>query len=247
MNKLLVVCPKRRLIQFAALLIAGYVVGAITVSQNWFPIEELKPIKIALFGPSLTEPTPRNALFEAFSPKADVVMIGDSITSAGEWSEIFPDIKIANRGISGETAEDILQRMGPILAVSPEKAFIMVGINDIYDGQSIDTIMTNYTNIIDQLLQRKITVYVQSTIECSVEKCGNKVYKVRALNERLKSYAIQRGIAFIDLNPALSSENQGLLKDYTYDGMHLSANGFIQWKKVIDPYVHSHNIEFGVR
>ena len=74
-----------------------------------------------------------------------------------------------------------------------------------------------------------------------MDKCGDKIYKVRELNKRLSAYAEQHDITFIDLNTALSRESQGLLEDYTYDGMHLSANGFIQWKKMIDPYVNSPN------
>lgn len=165
-------------------------------------------------------------------------MIGDSITSVGEWSEIFPNVRISNRGISGETAEDILKRMGPIFAVDPEKAFVMVGINDIYDGQSVDNVFRNYINIVEQLQKAHITVYIQSTIECVIAHCGNRIHKVRALNQGLKAYADDHNIIFIDLNKRLASGQQGLLYDYTYDGIHLRAAGFIQWKEMIKQYVN---------
>lgn len=217
--------------------ITGYAIGGISVYKDWFPFEQIQDLRIAIIGTSLKEPTPRNALFQTFSPKAEVVMIGDSITSAGEWSEIFPTTKIANRGISGETAEDILKRMDTIYAVQPEKAFIMVGINDIYEGQSVDNIFKNYIDIVEQLHAKKITVYIQSTIECSISTCGNRIHKVRALNEKLKAYAIDQKLTYIDLNERLCSESKGLLDKYTYDGMHLSASGFVQWKEMIKPYV----------
>jgi len=219
------------------IFLSGYILGELTVYRSWFPVEQIQALKTALFGSALTEPTPRNVLFQTFSPPADVVMVGDSITSAGEWSEIFPDIKIANRGISGETAEDILQRMDPIFDVHPKKAFVMVGINDIYDGQSIDRIFKNYESIVEQLRARNITVYIQSTIECSKTTCGNRLYKVRELNDRLKTYAAQNSITFINLNAGLANESQGLLPEYTYDGMHLRASGFVQWKRMIAPFV----------
>ena len=218
--------------------VLGYVLGGLTVHLNWFPVEQIKSLETSVMGSTLMEPTPRSALFRAFSPKADVVMIGDSITSAGEWSEIFPAIKISNRGISGETAEDILERMDSIFAVHPRKAFVMVGINDIYDGQSINKIFTNYTSIVRQLQEKGITVYIQSTIECSVDRCGDRIHKVRELNQRLQTYASSNNLTFIDLNSKLSSEKQGLLNDFTYDGMHLSANGFIQWRDLIAPHVN---------
>ena len=215
----------------------GYLLGIATVYGNWFPYEQIQSMKLAIEGTESKEPTPRNALFRAFSPKADVVMIGDSITSAGEWSEIFPNVRISNRGISGETAEDILKRMDTIYAVHPDKAFIMVGINDIYEGQHVDNIYKNYIRIVEQLRARHIKVYIQSTIECSISHCGNRVYDVRALNKRLEAYAKGNGITYINLNERLATESQGLLDEYTYDGMHLRAAGFVQWKAMIQPYV----------
>lgn len=143
----------------------------------------------------------------------------------------------ANRGISGETAEDILKRMDPIFAVQPEKAFVMVGINDVYDGQRVDNIFKNYINIVEQLRARNITVFIQSTVECSINTCGNRIDKVRELNQRLKAYAAEQHITYINLNDRLASEREGLLSDYTYDGMHLRASGFMQWKAMIEPYV----------
>lgn len=217
--------------------VVGYVLGGLSVYDDWYPWRYVQTLRAALFGGTIMEPTPRNELFATFSPKSDVVMVGDSITSAGEWSEIFPNVKIANRGISGETAEDILLRMNTILSVRPNKAFVMVGINDIYDGQSVDQIYKNYVDIVEQLRAHHITVYIQSTIECSIQTCGNRLYKVRELNTRLKDYANERGIPYINLNAALSSAQQGLLPEYTYDGMHLKASGFVQWKHAIAPYI----------
>ena len=230
----------RRLRVSAAILVAatlGYALGSLTVYQRLFPFEQIQTLKTAIFGSSLMEPTPRNELFRAFSPKADVVMIGDSITSAGEWSEIFPDVKISNRGISGETAEDILHRMDTIFAVDPDKAFIMVGINDIYDAQSVDAILKNYIEIVEQLRARNITVYIQSTVECSIDTCGNRINKVRDLNQRLKTYADEQHITYINLNERLATDSKGLLSKYTYDGMHLGAQGFMQWKEMIRSYI----------
>ena len=235
--------PPKTAVLLLTMLLVGFLLGASAPYKDWLLWDRFQTMRFALFCGTLMEPTPRNVLFETFSPKADVVMIGDSVTSAGEWSEIFPDVKIANRGISGETAEDILQRMAPIFAVQPKMAFLMVGINDIYDGQSIDSIFGNYVNIVEQLRTRNITVYMQSTIECSIDKCGDRIDKVRELNRRLEAYAVEHGITFIDLNAGLSSESQGLLKDYTYDGMHLSAQGFVQWKAMIKAYVNLHTAQ----
>ena len=222
--------------------IAGYFWGGLTVYERLFPYEQVRAAYYALHdGPlgTVAKPNPRNTIFQTFSPQANVVMIGDSLTADGEWSEMFPQSKIANRGIGRDRADNILLRMDPILAVNPNKAFVMVGINDIGYGQSVDTIFSNYTNIVQQLTDKGITVYIQSTLECSKSVCGDRLDKVRDLNTRLSTYAEQQKLSYININAGLTTEKDGLLKDYTYDGTHLLGSGYLKWSKTIAPYVTS--------
>ncbi|GAB3391344.1 SGNH/GDSL hydrolase family protein [Azotobacter armeniacus] len=227
-----------RIILVLLVAIAGYFWGGLTVYKQIFPYEQMK-LAINQVLVKTGEARPRNTLFQVFSPQADVVMIGDSITEAAPWDEIFPQIKIANRGIGGDRADDILKRMEPIFAVSPKKAFLMVGINDIYAGLSVAAIFENYTNIVSQLQGKRIKVYIQSTIECSESRCGNRLYKVRELNDKLKAFAAKNDITFININSGLSTERGGLLPQYTYDGMHLLGSGYLKWSETISPYVKS--------
>lgn len=220
----------------------GYFFGGLTIYKQLFPYEHIRSVKNIFFAGSLqqaNEPKPRNTIFQTFSPKATVVMIGDSITEGGVWDEIFTETRVSNRGIGGDRANDILLRMEPIFAVNAKKAFVMVGINDIYNGQSIDMIFTNYTSIVQQLRQKGTAVYIQSTLECSANKCGNNLEKVRELNKKLKSYAAEQKIPYIDINAGLTSEKQGLLSEYSLDGVHLLGKGYLKWSQTISPYVYS--------
>jgi hypothetical protein len=38
------------------------------------------------------------------------VMPGDSLTEGIDWRELFPDVKILNRGISGDTSAGVLTK-----------------------------------------------------------------------------------------------------------------------------------------
>ncbi len=75
-------------------------------------------------------------------------MIGDSLTEQGLWSEMFPEHTIANRGVGSDTTADVLARMDTILATKPERAFIMLGVNDLALGKPY---MDNYNRIISEL------------------------------------------------------------------------------------------------
>jgi lysophospholipase L1-like esterase len=164
-------------------------------------------------------------------------MIGDSITEGGVWSEMFPEIRIANRGVHGDSTKAIVQRMDSILSVQPRKAFIMAGINDINEGTPLETIFQNYLKIIRQLRAEKITVHIQSTIECSRNLCGEHLDQVRKLNKKLLHYALSNNIVFIDLNEGLTSVNDGLLDKFTVDGVHLRGGAYINWRRKIAPFI----------
>ena len=222
------------------ILVIGFLWGVLTATNKIFPFEQIAYLERALLPvsqPQTKEPKPRNSIFQAFNPQVSVVMIGDSLTEAAEWHDIFPDIKIANRGIGGDRANDILLRMEPILNLNASKAFLMFGINDVYSGQSIDAILNNYTSITRQLQNKGIEVYIQATLECSRSICEEKLLKVRELNKKLETYAKENHIAFININNGLTSQEEGLLKKYTYDGIHLLGSGYLVWGKAISPYV----------
>ena len=170
----------------------------------------------------------RIELFENFPTSADVVFIGDSITEGGEWSDFFPNMATSNRGIGSDKTSDVLKRIDSILAVRPKVAFIMLGINDIYSDIAIDEVVTNYRSIVSTLREKNIEVFIQSTIQCQLTKCGGgKVSQVNLLNEELQSLSNELDVPFV-LLADLSSE-QGLRNDYTYDGIHLTAEGYRYW------------------
>lgn len=208
--------------------------GVFSYYKRWFPYKQIQVVKNSISGGSLRAPHVRNSMFEQFPRSANVVMIGDSITHWGEWNDIFPELNIANRGIAGDTVEDILQRTDQILALEANKAFIMAGINDIYDGLGVERAFAAYTKLVDVLKKENVEIFIQSTVECSKSKCGSeKLNEVRQLNEKLKDYASENNIVFIDLNKGLSSDSDGLLKDYTYDGIHLNGLGYAVWRDII--------------
>ena len=155
----------------------------------------------------------RISLFEEFSPKVDVVFVGDSITEGAEWSDFFPNISVANRGVGGNTTADILRRLDSIVSLKPEYAFIMVGINDIHSGVLLSDILSRYAAIVESLRKNGIEVVIQSTIQCQPSECFSKSEIVNELNASLKQYAKSLNIRFIQLG-ALSKKD-GLESIYT--------------------------------
>lgn len=170
----------------------------------------------------------RVELFETLEPDAEVVFIGDSITQAGEWSEFFPDVRTANRGIAGDRSADILARIGSIQSTKARDAFLMLGINDITHAVELQDILANYTQIIAALKDQGMRVVVQSTIQCHPSRCSRgQIKRVNQLNAQLPELTKRLGVGFLNLDDL--SDPSGLDAKYTYDGIHLNAVGYGYW------------------
>jgi hypothetical protein len=83
-----------------------------------------------------------------------VVLLGDSITQG--WGDrpgkLFPDVKIANRGISGDTTRGILIRLQEdVLSLNPSAIVLLIGTNDLEEGADPETITANLKLILAKL------------------------------------------------------------------------------------------------
>lgn len=228
---------------FAGLLC--YLWGLMTIYLEIFPYDQLRSAKQKLVADNVVSRHPRNlrlSQFELFSPNVDVVMVGDSLTEGGIWNEMFPELRVANRGITGDTTDKILNRIETILSTHPKKAFLMAGINDIEGQVGLEKLLWNYVRIVHRLQAAKIRVYIQSTVECNRSSCGEKLDKVRALNKRLKQFAAKNNLPYIDLNIGITSEADGLLDEFTSDGIHLTGMAYWHWREKLLPYMVKENL-----
>ena len=216
----------------------GVGVGA----YQWFPFQVLHNIKNSFFQDENYNLSIRNnehrriGLFEQFSPNVDLVFIGDSLTENGEWSDFFPGFKVANRGVESDKTSDVLERLDSIYVVDAEQALIMIGINDIYSNIAVDEIIKNYKKIVKQLLEKKIIVIIQSTIQCLPKVCGpQRVLLVNQLNKKLEQLAFELNVKYLKLSEL--SNQEGLDLSMTYDGVHLNSLGYQSWVKDIEDLI----------
>jgi lysophospholipase L1-like esterase len=75
-----------------------------------------------------------------------VVFLGDSITQGwgGGLGAAFPGVKVANRGISGDTTRGVLLRLEEdVLALDPAAVVLLIGTNDLEEGAPPEVIAGN--------------------------------------------------------------------------------------------------------
>jgi lysophospholipase L1-like esterase len=83
-----------------------------------------------------------------------VVFLGDSITQGwgGGLGAAFPGVKVANRGISGDTTRGVLVRLKEdVLALDPRAVVLLIGTNDLEEGASPSVIAGNLRLILEAL------------------------------------------------------------------------------------------------
>lgn len=225
----------------ASLLAITFVYGLAVGTYKIFPFNELNMVKDFVSGKA--EPksfeTPyylhKTSFFKLKSQSDyDVVFIGDSITDGSDWYDIFPDLKVANRGVNGDTTAGVLNRMDTIINTNAEKAFLMIGANDI-GAIDVEVIFDNYVNILKQLRDSDIEPIVLSTLLTYNHVRDNKI--IRKLNTKLKTLCSDLDITYVDLNVHLSIDGE-LNKDYSFDGIHLNGIAYAIWAEAIKNYVY---------
>ena len=171
--------------------------------------------------------------FEMLKDKneAKIMMLGDSITDEGEWSELWGEV-VQNRGISGDTTSGVLDRLYT-LNPNTKRVFIMIGVNDIMRGFSEDFVFENYKKIIKFFQEKNIAVVIQATLYIGESRKQNFNPKIEKLNKNLEDFAKEKSIKFVDLNPILAP-NKVLKQEFTKDDLHLNKKAYRLWIKEIN-------------
>lgn len=189
----------------------------------------------------------RATLFEALPVTSeDIIFLGNSITNGSEWSELFGNPHIKNRGISGDTTMGVYDRLDAILKGKPAKIFLLIGINDVSRGISADTIVRNIGMIVEKVKKDSpdTRLYLQSVLPVTdhYKLFGghtSRAAMVPEINKGLKTLAEKNGATYVDLYSQFLDPATGKLNiEYTNDGLHMLGKGYLKWKEVVTPYVN---------
>lgn len=176
--------------------------------------------------------------FEALpAKKHPVVFLGNSITEVGEWSELFDEKNVINRGISGDVTYGVINRLPFILSQKPKKIFLAIGVNDIKRGASIEEVSRNYEKIIKTITEMspRTKLYVQSILpvnEGMLAAIYSKITNDRILkvNQNLQALSSKYKCVYVDLHRSELKGSDGQLKStLSTDGLHLQPLAYIIW------------------
>ncbi|PRZ01645.1 GDSL-type esterase/lipase family protein [Marinilabilia salmonicolor] len=188
----------------------------------------------------------RASLFEQLQvDNNDIIFLGNSITDGGEWAELFNNPNVKNRGISGDITTGVYDRLDAILKGQPEKIFLLIGINDVARGLSVDSIVDNIALIAETVKRESpaTQLFLQSVLPVNDEFPGFKGHTSRyqmvpEINKKLKLLARKKNVTYIDLfSHFVDQSGIKMDKKYTNDGLHLMGEGYMLWRDIIASYL----------
>lgn len=166
-----------------------------------------------------------------------IVMLGDSLTEGNAWGRAFPEFKVLNLGIGGDTCAGLWCRLGEVVAASPDLVFLMIGTNDFLRGASAEEIVAGHLRIWEELARElpKAELHVQAIPPYMEEALPGLPpnLDIMELNRLLAEEAASRSLPFIDVFSALADEDRQLPADRTTDGLHLSSQAYRLWEDLI--------------
>ncbi|MDC9522267.1 GDSL-type esterase/lipase family protein [Pseudoalteromonas sp. Angola-31] len=172
--------------------------------------------------------------------KGDIVFIGDSITEQGlNWSIRFKDLRVRNRGISGDMTYGVLARLNELKAAPPKAIFLKIGVNDIFNYHYIKqvkdlaSVSENIEKIVTQLNDSlpNTQIYVQSILP---DHRNFITQMAQTVNQQIKAIE-HANFTYIDLHPVFLGPQGTLKKSLTTDGTHLNQAGYALWAEQLTP------------
>lgn len=169
-----------------------------------------------------------------------VVFLGDSITQG--WGNglaaVFPELKVANRGISGDTTRGLLIRLEEdVLAVNPSAIVLLIGTNDLADQASPETIASDMKLLLAELKKHNADMPV---ILCevfpsaeSMNRPSSKIKKINELYADLVKYDSQ--IIYMDTFNLFDDGNGDAIAAEFPDMLHPNGAGYAKWAAALHP------------
>ena len=169
-----------------------------------------------------------------------VVFFGDSITHG--WGEsmggTFEGMKVANRGISGDTTRGMLWRLkDDVLALKPSAVVMLMGTNDLEEGAEAESIAANVKSIVAELKSHNAQLpIVLCQVFPSSAKAKRPADKIKKINELCAAaVAGDPQVTVIDSWTLFANAEGDAKAEEFPDLLHPNAAGYAKWGKALRP------------
>lgn len=169
-----------------------------------------------------------------------IVFLGDSITQGwgNDMGGNFPGLKVANRGISGDTSRGVLIRLkGDVLDVHPTAVVLLIGTNDLEEQAKPETIAGNLKLILASLKEHnaKMPIILCKVFPSSATK-KRPADQIKQINDLYA--AVVKGdpqITLMETWQLFANPEGDATKEEFPDLLHPNKAGYAKWADGIRP------------
>ena len=187
-----------------------------------------------------------------------IVFLGNSITEGGgDWNNRFNISNAVNRGISGDFTVSMQARLEEIYHYKPLKLFLLIGINDIFDGvvpyeaeETPKKIAQNIFDIVDSIRyhSKETEIFIHTILPVNEEefRINRGFYpehdyplekQILEINHQILELGANKNYNIIDLHKSFVNEKGEMDKNFAKDGLHLNEKGYANWCNQIENFV----------
>lgn len=158
------------------------------------------------------------------------VFMGDSLTEPLSFYNILDEDSVL--GIKGR---DVIKAkkndLGTLKSLNPKKIVMMYGMNDLLLFNNSKEFRKNYESLINEVKEElpNVEIYINSVFPVTNKAIAKEqgLSKVNDFNNELKEMCNANNIKFIDTTSMVKEDF------YEPDGVHMKANFYTPWLKVI--------------
>ena len=174
------------------------------------------------------------------SQQGSVVFLGDSITQG--WGDdlrgAFGKLKVANRGISGDTSRGLLVRLPEdVLELRPRAVVLMIGANDLAEKALGEVVFGNVKLIVEALKQHnpKMPILLCETFPCAPD-AYRPVKEIRKINSLYaQTWGDDPQVTIVKTYDLFARADGASLREFLPDHVHPNSAGYARWAGVLRP------------
>lgn len=166
--------------------------------------------------------------------RSSIAFVGDSITNHGEWEAWFPDRHTHNLGVSGNTTDDLIERIDEVVELHPDAVALLIGTNDLGQRKSVEHLVRNIEYLLVTL--RRGLPGTRMLVQSIMPRGPEFAERVHDANRHLRQFAPSVNAQYLDLWPALAGPSgDEIAPEFSDDKLHLSPAGYEAWLSELRP------------
>lgn len=172
-----------------------------------------------------------------------ILLIGSSsFTNWRDVQDYFPGHHMVNRGFGGAQITDLIRYFYEIvMPYSPKQVIVYCGENDLSSAATMEpgVVVQRFKTLFGMIRQN----YPQATIHfISMKPSPSRVSfldKFKRANKEINAFLKnQKNAGYIDVFSAMLEKNGNVRTDiFVEDKLHMNAEGYRIWQKVMQPYL----------